>query len=749
MLEGYTALDLTGAEGQLAGKLLAELGMRVILAEPAGGSPVRGLGPFAHGVAHPDGSLRFAFLNGGKESFVGDPAELFGHVDVVLESGSLDVAAVRAANPGLVVASVTGFGLTGPRAGWLAPDLVVQAMGGLMYISGEASAAPVSGPDAQGFGFGSVAAALGCVLALRRRERTGHGDQVDVSLQEALATQEHLIREFAHGGASIRRDGSQHKHVAPGRIFTCRDGHVFLFISSIHWKRFLELWAGHPAEFESEQWAAPGFRRANHAVLDEAVERFTRRFGKLELAERMQAGGIPCLPVYAPSEFMADPHVVERGFFGPVEHAVLGSYFAPRLPVVIDGERVTVHAPPLLGSSRGEAVARRPAGGTPSAMPLDGVRVLSLTTGIAGPNAARLMANFGADVIKVESRAGGIDAFRFFGNDLDSSPRFLETNLDVRSVTLNLKDPAGSALLGELVAVSDVVLENFRPDVLPRLGLDYEALAALRPDVIVARMPGLGATGPRSLYGTWGPTLAAFSGLTHLWNHPGQAEPVGSQGVYPDYLAAVLVPLVVVAALLRRDHTGEGALLDFAQVEAAAYMLGTSYLETAINGADPEPVGNADPAFALHGCYSCRGEDRWCVIACADEEQWLRLCEVAQISPEADDRDAAVAAWTAQLDAHEMMNRLQANGVPAGVVQSGEDLANDPHLEARGFIQAVTHPTLGEVQMAGLPLRFADAQTRPYGGAPALGEHNEEILCGLLGHSLEQLAAWQAAQIVY
>ena len=154
-----------------------------------------------------------------------------------------------------------------------------------------------------------------------------------MSLQEALATQEHLIREFAHGGASIRRDGSQHKHVAPGRIFPCRDGHVFLFISSIHWKRFLELWAGHPDEFESEQWAAPGFRRANHGVLDEAVERFTRGFGKLELSELLQAGGIPCLPVSSPSEFMADAHVVERGFFGPVEHSVT-SGLVPRAALV-------------------------------------------------------------------------------------------------------------------------------------------------------------------------------------------------------------------------------------------------------------------------------------------------------------------------------------------------------------------------------------------------------------------------------
>ena len=187
-------------------------------------------------------------------------------------------------------------------------------------------------------------------------------------------------------------------------------------------------------------------------------------------------------------------------------------------------------------------------------LPLEGVRVLTLTTGIAGPNAARYLANFGAEVIKVESREGGLDAFRFFGSDLDASPRFLETNLGVSSVTLNLKEPAGVALFKELVAESDVVLENFRPDVLPRLGLGYEALRAVREDIILARMPGLGTTGPRRLYGTWGPTLSAFSGLTYLWNHPDEPEPVGSQGVLPDYLAGLLAPLIVTAALLRRAN---------------------------------------------------------------------------------------------------------------------------------------------------------------------------------------------------
>ena len=756
MLEGYTALDLTGLEGQLAGKLLAELGMRVIKVEPPGGDPVRRLGPFKDGVPHLEGSLRFAFLNGAKESLVVDDASelasLAGRVDVVLESGTpgaLGVDTLRTASPALVVASVTGFGQTGPRSGYLAPDIVVQAMGGLMFISGEPTRPPVRAPETQSYYFGSVVAALGVILALRRRELTGRGDHVDVSRQEALATQEHLIREFAFDGVTIRREGSQHKHVAPGRIYPCRDGHVFLFVSSVHWRRFLELWRQHPPELEQEQWMSPSFRRANVARIDEHVEPFTRGFGKLELTELLQENGIPCLPVYSPSEFLADPHVRERDFFARARHPYLGSYLCPRPPVTVNGERLPPRPPPLLGSSPGEPSARVPAGTGSAVHPLDGVRVVSLTTGIAGPNAARLLANLGADVIKVESRAGGIDTFRFFGDDLDASPRFLESNLDVRSVTLNLKQPAGVQLFKELVARADVVLENFRPDVLPRLGLGYDTLRAVRPDLIVARMPGLGSTGPRSLYGTWGPTLAAFSGLTYLWNHEGQAEPVGSQGVYPDYLAGVLVPLVVTAALLGREHTGEGALLDFAQVEAAAYVLGTTYLETAVNGSEPQPAGNGCAGASLHGCYPCRGVDRWCAIVCADEPQWLRLCAESGISPRTMERDEDVAHWTADLDAYELMERLQAAGVAAGVVQSGADLAGDPHLAARDFVQTAVHPKLGEVPMAGLPLRFAEAETRPYGCAPALGAHNEEIVCGLLGHSPAELAAWQQANVVY
>ena len=395
---------------------------------------------------------------------------------------------------------------------------------------------------------------------------------------------------------------------------------------------------------------------------------------------------------------------------------------------------------------------------------LTGVRVVSLSTGIAGPNAARMLANFGAEVFKIESRVGGLDAFRSYGDNPEASPRFVEVNLNTRSVTLNLKHPEGVRLLKELVATSDVVMDNFRPGVLPRLGLGPEDLQAVKQDLIVVRMPGLGSSGPLSHYGTWGPTLTAYSGLTYLWNHPGQDRPTGSQGVYPDYLTGEMVPIAVVAALIERRRTGRGKVIDVAQVDLAAYMLGTVFLDVLVNGREAEPVGNESAHMAPHGCYPCRGNDRWCVIAVESDWQWDALCEViGQPSPAADPRfatftgrlhnrealDELISSWTAQHDPFDVMNSLQAAGVPAGVVASGGDLAADEHLAARGFIQTTSHPVLGEMPMAGLPLQFSSGGHEPYRSPPPLGADNEYVITELLGHGRDELERWENEQVVY
>ncbi len=396
---------------------------------------------------------------------------------------------------------------------------------------------------------------------------------------------------------------------------------------------------------------------------------------------------------------------------------------------------------------------------------LSGVRILSFTTGVAGPNAGRVLAQCGAEVIKIESRRGGVDSFRFFTSDdsLDAAPRFIESNLNVRSAQLNLKHPTGVRLLKELAARSDVVMDNFRADVLPRMGLGPDDLRAVREDLIVLKMPGLGCDGPKHRWGTWGSTLTAVSGMTYLWNHPDQPRPVGSQGVYPDYLTGGFAPAVVIAALLYRRRTGRGLFLDMAQVEATAYMLGVSFLEALVNGREPQPRGNDWPYAAPHNVYPCAGEDRWCAIAVETEGQWRALCAAIGRPELADDPryatlslrrqhraelDALVSEWTRQRDPHAVMQTLQAAGVPAGVVATGEDLFHDPHLRARDYITGINHPIIGAMPLAAVPMRLAAGAVEPPRGAARLGEDNEYVYCDLLGYSREQLAAWQREGIV-
>ncbi len=398
---------------------------------------------------------------------------------------------------------------------------------------------------------------------------------------------------------------------------------------------------------------------------------------------------------------------------------------------------------------------------------LSGVRVVSFTTGVAGPTAARLLAQCGAEVFKIESRHGGLDNFRFAGagahGDVNRAPRFVESNLNVLSVQINLKHPTGVRLARELIARSDVVLDNFRPEVMPRLGLGPDDLRALKAELIVIRMPGLGLSGPKYWYGTWGSTLTAFSGMTYLWNHPGQPRPVGAQGVYPDYVSATLAAASVVAALIQRRATGQGAVLEMAQVEATAYMLGVSLLEAAANGCDPDPVGNDWPYAAPHNCYPCAGEDRWCVVAVETDEQWRALVRILERPELADDSryatlaarrqhcdelDAIVSAWTRSHEAHSIMHQLQGAGVPCGVVQSGEDLFHDPHLRAREFIGGADHPLLGHMPMAALPLKLSGDGIEELRSPDLLGAHTEYAICGLLGYGREQLESWQREEVL-
>ncbi len=396
---------------------------------------------------------------------------------------------------------------------------------------------------------------------------------------------------------------------------------------------------------------------------------------------------------------------------------------------------------------------------------LKGVRILAFTTGYAGPYAGRLLANYGAEVIKIESRKGGLDTFRHYGQhkDIDEAPRFIECNLGVRSLSVNLKNPTGARLIRELAAKSDAILENFRPRVLNKLGLGDEELRKVNPKLVVVKLPGFGTEGPKSSYGTWGFNLTAFSGITYLWNHPEQDRPVGSQGVYPDHLGFALGPTMMIAALLHSRRSGKGVTIDLAQIEGTAAVLGTTYLETSVNGDDPKPRGNHYDLAAPHGVYRCQGEDRWCVISVRDDAEWRSFCRIIGRTELCSDArfithqlrlhnraelDAIVKEWTAARPAEEVMTQCQAAGVPASVVQTGADLLKDPQLRHRNYFSAFPESLIGPFEIPRSGFVFKDVPEDPLELPARLGSDNDQILGELLGYDKATIEQWRREEVL-
>jgi benzylsuccinate CoA-transferase BbsF subunit len=396
---------------------------------------------------------------------------------------------------------------------------------------------------------------------------------------------------------------------------------------------------------------------------------------------------------------------------------------------------------------------------------LKGVRILAFTTGYAGPYAGRLLASYGAEVIKIESKKGGLDTFRHYGQhkDIDAAPRFIECNLGVRSMAINLKHPTGARLIRELAGKSDAVLQNFRPRVLDKLGLGDDDLRKANPKLVIVKLPGFGSEGPKSSYGTWGFNLTAFSGMTYLWNHPEQDRPIGSQGVYPDHLGFVMGPTLIVAGLLSSRRTGRGVTIDLAQIEGTAAVLGTTYLETSVNGDDPRPKGNHYAVAAPHGCYRCQGEDRWCVISARDDEEWSAFCRVigrgdlvsdarfvnlqARLKNRAE-LDGIVQQWTEARPAEEVMTHCQSAGVPAGVVQTGADLLKDVQLRHRNYFSPFADSLIGPFEIPRSGFLFRGMNEEPLRLPNRLGADNDPILSELLGYDRATIEQWRQEEIL-
>jgi len=389
---------------------------------------------------------------------------------------------------------------------------------------------------------------------------------------------------------------------------------------------------------------------------------------------------------------------------------------------------------------------------------LHGLRVLDFTWMLAGPYATRIFADFGAEVIKVQSKKTAK------GAESNLTPYFNAWNRNKRSITLDLSRPEAREIVFKLTAKSDVVIENFSPRVMPNWGLNYEKLKEAKPDLIMLSMSAMGQGGPWRDYVAFAPTLHALSGLTFLTSFEKDA-PVGLGYAYADIVAGLYAAMAVLAALEHRDRTGQGQYIDLSEYEAICTLMGPILLDASVNRKEILPQGNHPDyiSAAPYGCYRCSGEDRWCVIAVSGEEEWKSLCQVlghpdwtregrfttgAQRKENRKELDDLLTKWTIQHTAEEAVDLLQEAGVSAGVVQNAEDLSRDPQLMARNFFVQLEHPILGKIVSDRSPIRFEEDDTVNWRAAPQLGEDNRYVFLELLGFTEEELSHYVERGII-
>ncbi len=780
-LEHLRILDLTGYLGQTCARMFGDMGADVILVEPPDGDATREIGPFAGDKTGPDRGLPWTAFNRNKRSVVLDLGTeagranaigLVGTVDVVIEDADddsltdagLGYESLRAANPGLVYVSMSAFGRTGAKHGYVGGELVTQAAGTLLYAHGDDEMDPAMAPADLLSQIACLHAAFGALVALRRRGRTGQGAHVDVSRQEvAIHSHSGHISRYSLTGDISRREGGASAFGGVNTYETGDGGLVNLSVyQASHFRNLaVDVMENHPI-LSDPLWHEMMFRQENREIVDEYIKEHLKTTGRDAFVERAQAMRVNAAPLLNVAEFIAHPHTVERGYMEDVESPELGPHKIAGPPVRMSGTpwrqrrpapRVGEHTDEVLEEI--ERLRREPSVPNPDGqLPLAGMRILDFTRVFAGPIATLFLGFQGAEVIKVESE------------DLDENrgpaqPNFPDFNRNKLGVTINTRTEQGRDLVLKLAARSDAVIENFSPSVMDRLGLGYSALKAVKPDIVMVAMPGLGTTGPLKDYRTNGQQIMGAAGLTYLWGNPGSPLDHRIKIAFSDHVAAACGSMAIMAGLAHRDRTGEGQFIELSQLDSTAHLLGVPYMDYLINGRNPEATGNHSERLAPHEVYPCLGENTWCVIAVRSDDEWVRLVE-AMGSPAwaSDDRfstmagrvtgkgdlDSRIGEWTRTLTPKQVERVLQKQRIPACEVATSEDLMNDRHLRERGFIVETEHEVYGALEAPGPDFLLLGEPQPPIVSAPVVkGRDNDRVFRDLLGMSASDVQELETA----
>lgn len=625
--------------------------------------------------------------------------------------------------------SVTAFGSDGPRSDWRGGEFVASAMGGALRVTGERGRPPVKeAGDACTFHADMVAAA-GAMAAHHARGVHGKGQHVDVSIQQvAFSRNVNGILVWQFGRRKLERVGGA---LAYGKatvraIWKLADGWCFHSLMTGRLgapaNQGLSDWmdeVGIDNPLHGTDWLA--YNRSTlpadtRARWETAIAAFFATRTKAEIATEGRRRGINACVVNEPADVLADPHLAARGFFDtasglPERFAILREGTGIAAPAVHTGERPG---------------------------PLAGVRVLDFAWALVGSITTKTLGDLGAEIVKVESRTRpdlsrlDVQVSASRAGELDDKPWFAHLNSSKRSLSLNMKAPGAREILDPLIDWADVVVENFSPGTMAKLGLDYDSLAARNPGIVMVSGSVYGQTGP--LAKEWGVdgTGGALSGRTYLTGYA-DGDPVIPGAVpYGDVIVPYVMAATAAAALQHRRETGRGGHIDAAMYEICAQQM-RDFLAAAKAGARPRRAGNADRDVPFQDVFAAAGEDRWVAITLFDEADRAALAAIT---------GGDVTGWCATREDHAIAETLQRAGIAAGVVQDAQDMIErDPQLAHRAALAALDHPLLGSFGHVATPIVLSRDRFTPF-RAPRMGEHSEIVareICGLSPARIQSL----------
>ncbi|HVU72855.1 MAG TPA: CoA transferase [Mycobacteriales bacterium] len=761
LLGGLRVLDLSSEiAGPYATKLMADAGADVIKVETAEGDPLRRWSASHRDLAGDDGAL-FRYLNATKRAVVGDLDDAAVHAllvdaDVLVEDGSLaddDLTQARAANPRLIVVSITPFGRTGSWARRPATEFTLQALCASTASRGLVDRPPLHVGGRLGEWITGTYAAVAALATTFAGGADPRGEHVDVSMLECMALTlggfSALHVSLSGALEAARTFTGPSRSVEVPSIEPTADGLVGL--CTITGQQFGDLMvlAGHP-ELSADPRFATAMARSRHITEFTALlHEWTTARTTAQVIEEASLLRVPVAPVGQPDTIPTFDHLVVRGVYEPNP----AGFVQPRPPYRVSGvDRPPVTAAPRLGEHAGAAWGARAIAhhDAPVSRPLAGLRVTDLTAFWAGPSASSMLAALGADVIHVES-VQRPDGMRFSSAKPPGEPGWYEwsagfqhNNANKRGITLDLGDPRGRDAALDLIATSDVVIENFSPRVLDAFGITWDVVHARNPRTVMVRMPAFGLDGPWRDRTGFAQTMEQVSGMAWMSGYP-DGLPVIPRGAC-DPLAGMHAVTATLAALHERERSGEGRFVEVTMLEAALATAAEMVIEHSAYGTSLHRDGNRGPVAAPQGLYACAGREQWLALAVVDDAQWSALTGVLASSELSDPRFAEAAgrrahhdvidellnALTAARDLGATVEALVAAGVPAAPVTGFVGVYDLIPLRERRFLEVIDGPVVGRHEVLGVPFRFA-SRTEPWveRPAPTLGQHTDEVLAEL------------------